>query len=392
MITHTMPVSFGKRLANTSLNARQLAELVVVLALTLMLFAWGMASAQAQESAAQTEPAYYLSPDAEGIYQIYQTIVGDDSSPDRQITYATADVLNFGVAYDGLSVAYYSANKLWLQPVHTEAPEALADISTAQFFSGPVYSPDGSYLAYADSGVWLMNLATRETRQILADVNMEPGGPTEFRYYNPEQFVMDADGRPSHLIVDVGVWEWNSAGVYDLATDSFLFMEGQIHNNILPLSSGFVFIYGNGGVAGDPSIRIAPTLADINNAVTVVNFADMTDQMLFAEQAVEIAPDVVRVIGQVVPAEADELRIFYFDYNLVSGAGPVQFITLPQEAQTYATIGRISPDGSLLPIYFNSTYREYGVAYGKPGLLDLASGKLLERPLPEMFGAFTWQP
>lgn len=80
MITHTMPVSFGKRLANTSLNAHQLAELVVVLALTLMLFAWGMASAQAQESAAQTEPAYYLSPDAEGIYQIYQTIVGDDSS------------------------------------------------------------------------------------------------------------------------------------------------------------------------------------------------------------------------------------------------------------------------------------------------------------------------
>ena len=101
--------------------------------------------------AAITQLAYYIAADAAGVRQVYQLLVDGQSEP-RQITYATSDVITFGVAYDGLAVAYMSEGQLWLQPTHTEEAESLATVGAAEFFSPPIFSQDGQHIAYADGG------------------------------------------------------------------------------------------------------------------------------------------------------------------------------------------------------------------------------------------------
>lgn len=340
-----------------------------------------------------THLTYYLAADAEGIWQVYQLLLDGQSEP-RQITRAPNDVITFGVAYDGLAIAYMSEGQLWLQSIHTEDAESLTAIQTAQFFSPPIFSQDGQYIAYADGGVWLLDLSTRETRQLLVDVDLTgpDDPPSQFRRYEPQQFALGQDERVEKLVIDVGVWGWDSAGVYDLATGAFIELEGQDHTNILPLEGGAALIFGNSGVAGEPALSIAPSLDQINEALEVVRYTDLTDATLFFEQAVEIAPQVVRVYGQTISQTPGEFGIFYFDYNLVSGAGAVNFITVAEPGQESARYGRLSPDGAMLPIYVNPLTRDYGTILGTLHLLDVVSGETLAVDLPEAVSIWAWQP
>lgn len=360
-------------------------RIILAVVLTALI---GITAAYAQDTEPVSRIAYYTAADSNGVQQVYQLLLGGQT---RQITHAASDVITFGVAYDGLAVAYISEAQLWLQPIHTEEAQALTTVQTAQFFMPPVFSQDGQYIAYADGGVWLLDLGTRETRQLLADTDLVGNNETsEFRRYQPQQFVIGADGRAAKLVVDVGVWEWNSVGVYDLETGVFTQLEGQDHTNILPLESGFVLVYGNSAVAGEPALSVAPGIDQINEAVEVVKFADLTDKILFAEQAVEIAPQLVRVYGQTITETPGEFGIFYVDYSLVSGAGTVNFITIA--APEGAMYGGLSPDGAVLPVYIYPLYRDYGTIFGALQLRDMASGEILAVDLPETVGVFAWQP
>ncbi len=321
-------------------------------------------------------------------------MMAGDVVESRQITHAASDVAMFGVAYDGLSIAYISDGRLWLQPIHTEDAEALTPLSATLFFNSPVYSPDGRYIAYADNGLWLYDMAARQTRQLLADVPIDPMGTnmSAYRVYRPERFITDAQGVPVRLIVDIGVWEWSSEGVYDLASGELQELSGYLHTALLPLSSGRVFIYGNGGVSGDPALRIAQSLDNINRATRVVGFGDITAETLFADQAVEIAPEVVRVVGATLYNLNVGIYGFYFDYNLVSGAGPVRFIKLSDDSMSNVFMGPLSPDGDIWAVYEDALWTDTGGVYGRLKLLDLATGEPIAAHLPPTVGVFRWQP
>lgn len=345
-----------------------------------------------------THLSYFLASDADGVQQVYQLLLDGQSAP-RQLTRAASDVRAFGAAYDGLSVAYISGGKLWLQPIHTDEAEALADISAEQFFASPVYSQDGQYIAYADNGVWLLDLGTRETQQVLADVPLEPSGSNmaDYRIYRPEVFVPGVDGAASKLIVDIGIWEWNTAGVYDLATGALQVLEGQLHTDLLPLSGGGALLYGNGGVAGEFALHLADSLDDINTYTRIVDFAALTgapaEWPLFAEQAVEIVPGVVRVFGSTFGATPDEVNSFTFDYDLTAeAAGSVTIVTLSRGSQGSTVAGDLSPDGRLLPVYQDAAWGETGGLTGALELRDLLTGEMIAAAFPDTVGQFAWQP
>lgn len=166
-----------------------------------------LAQGETVETAAP-QTLYYLAADADGVQQVYQLPFRGASEP-RQITRAAEDVITFSAAHDGLSVAYISAGQVWLQPIHTETPEALAEVSAAQFFGGLVFSADHQYLAYPDDGVWLLDLSTRETRQLLENLPVLPDGSNtgNARTHAPLRFVLDTDGKPRHLIVKISFLE-----------------------------------------------------------------------------------------------------------------------------------------------------------------------------------------
>jgi hypothetical protein len=327
------------------------------------------------------------------VQQVYQYLLDGQSEP-RQITHADSDVITFDAAYDGLGIAYISDGQLWLQSIHTDEPEAVAAVSATQFFSSPVWSQDGQYIAYADNGVWLMDLGTRETRQLLADVPLEPSASNagEYRIYQPELFVTDTDGKAAQLIVDVGVWEWNTVGVYDLASGELQELEGQLHTSLLPLSDGRVLLYGNGGVAGEFALHMADSLEDINTYSQVLSFSSLTDATLFAEQAVEISPGVVRVFGPAIATDSEDANAFYFDFDAEAGtADTVNFLTLAGSDESGNTVaGRLSPDGSLVPVYLNALWTDAGSIYGEFELLDMETGETVAGEFPETVSIFRW--
>lgn len=369
----------------------KVARLAVVALLLLTLFIVHIVNAQ---DAPPPQPAYYVAADDGGIQQIYQLILDGQSDP-RQISHSESGVINFDVAYDGLGVAYVGDSQLWLQSVHTEEPEAVAPISAVQFFGPPVWSQEGQYLAYADSGVWLLDLGTRESQQLLADVPLEADASNagEYRIYQPELFVLGEDGTAAKLVVDVSIWEWNTVGVYDLASGELQELGGQLHTDLLPLSDGRVLLYGNTGVSGEFGLHLAESLEDINTYTELVNFATLTDATLFAEQAVEIAPGVVRVFGSTIPAAPDQVSAFFFDFDLATGeAGEVNVVTLSQGETGITVAGNLSPDGSTVPVYHNAQWTEAGSIYGGFNLLDLATGEPVAIDFPETVSIFRWQP
>ncbi len=344
------------------------------------------------EKAAETRIAYYLMADTNGIQQVYQLPLNDQNEA-RQITHAASDVLTFGAAYDGLGVAYISDGQLWLQPIHDEAAEALAKVSSTQFYRSPIFSQDGQYIAYPDDGVWLLDLGTRQTSQVLMDVKLDESASNapDFRLYAPERFVLDSEGKASKLIVDVGVWEWNTVGVYDLASGDLQVLEGQTHTDLLPLSDGKVLLFGNTGVGGEPVLHIADRLDDINNYTEVMKFGSVTGATLFAQQAVEVQPGVVRIFGESLGAFPDQVKTFILDYDLNTNiVGQVHMTFIQNTSQNPVHLGTLSPDGKLLPVHLDAQFTDAGTPYGSLRLVELGADTVT--PMSGTVGLFRWQP
>lgn len=364
-----------------------------LLSITLLLLIGALTAvgAHAQDQGPVNRISYFIAPDANGVDQVFQLLL-DGSSQPRPITFATSDVLTYGTSHDGLGIAYISAGQLWLGSTHTDSAEAVAPVSATQFFGGPIYSPDGRSLAYADNGIWLVDLASRTTRLLIEDVPLDGADPAAFRMHRPDQFVLGPDGAASHLIFTLNVWEWQSAGVYDLSADTFQILEGQTHTDLLPIYGGRVLVFGNNGIAGEMALHLADDLSDINRYARVLDFTEVTDAVLFAERAVEIHPGAVRISGQTIAANPAEAVVFHFDYDLMADqAGPVKFLTLPvgQVGSTVAEV--LSPDGAVLPVYVDALYSNHGTIYGALTLYDVEGQTPIAAPFPVEVSLFQWQ-
>lgn len=363
-------------------------------ALTAMLLSLPAGiTAGAQDSGPTTRSLYYLGPDGDGITQVFQYVLGGDDEP-RQITSADSDVRAYGASHDGLSVAYVAGDQLWLQPIDAESAEALAPVTDIHFASGPVFDPDDAYIAYANDGVWLFDLTARETVQLLKDVPLDANGSNmpDFRLYEPAQFVRDADGAVSGLIVNVGVWEWQTPGIYDLEAGELTLLEGQVHTRALPLSSGKLLLYGNGGVAGEMSLSLVDGIESFDDRRVIVDFADVSSFTLFAEKAVEIQPDTVRVVGSALIPPGDSHTAFVFDVSLTDNtvSDPI-LLTLGEDPSVNVVAGAISPDGALMAVYTNATYTPTGAISGTLSLIDLTTGEIIESGLPDEVSTLAWQ-
>jgi hypothetical protein len=358
------------------------SRLTIIAMLASLLALISLNPVYAQDATAVPLISYYLAADSGGVQQIYQLPLNGPNEP-RQITHAESDVITFGVAYDGLGVAYIRGGQLWLQPIHTEEAEALTPLSATQFFSSPVWSQDGQYIAYADDGVWLLDLGTRETRQLLTNVpyDQSTNNAVDVRSYNPSRFVLGDDGTAANLIVDVGLWECQVPGVYDLASGEWQELEGLVHTRLLPLSDGSALLYGQCMAVGAPGLHIADSLEDINTFAEVLDFRTLPDSALRPNQAVQIEPGTVRIFGESYNIQLEETSLFYFDFDVASGeAGSVNYVTLP-------AVGEMSPDGSLIPVYLSADDTDSGGFK----LVDLTTGEEVAANFPETVGVFRWQ-
>lgn len=350
----------------------------------------------AQDTEAQSKPMYFITGDENDVPQVFQFLLGSDDAP-RQLTYSETGVVRYGVAYDSLKIVYAGDGQLWLQSIHSEGAEALAPIDTTNLWTNPIFSQDGNYIAYVDNGVWLYDLANRQTSQILEDVPLaeNASNANEYRIFQPQTFVVNADGTVNHLIVDIGQWEWNSAGVYEIATNELTELDGQLHTDILALSDGRTLVFGNSPVSGEGSLHIAASLDDINNTELLVLFHELTEATMFAEKAVEIKGGIVRVFGSAIALSAnpDIPLHFYFDFDLETRTiiGEVQLLTLTENLDQYADILQLSSDASLIPVYYNTRFGDAGIVYGHVHLLNIVTQDIINLAIPESVSVFQFQ-
>lgn len=381
---------------------KSLRTFLIPLIASLALVLAGTAQSQ---TANNPHAGYFLAPDETGIQQVYQLLLDIPSDP-RQITFATEDVVTFGASYDMLAVAYVSAGQLWLQSTHTDVTEALAEVGASQIFNGPIFSQDGQYVAYADDGVWLLDLGTRETTQLLEDKPLSEAGntPGDSRMYSPKQFVLDETGDVAHLIVDVQLYEWNSEGVYDLETGEWQELgvsladvmpslpDGVTLSNMLPLADGRVLVYG--GYVGEVSLYVADSLDALVVEDPELYRLFPGRATLFPTQAVELSPGLVRVFGSAT-INTPETNAFYFDFD-VDGftlPGDIDLTLLSTADESDNTVaGALSPDGNFVPAYLNARFTDAGSIYGEVRLLNVTDGTQISVSLPEMLGEFVWQP
>lgn len=363
-----------------------MAALMTALVMTIA----AMTGSNAQEAEQVVHNLYYIAADDNGVQQVFtQTIGGDDDSA-RQVTNADANVITYSIAGDGLAIAYASDGQLWLQPIHTEEAEALATLTEpAPTVRGVVFSADGDYIAYSDNGIWLLDLATRETELVLADIPMAEDAPSfdTLRAFQPVAFARDDEGEETKLVVESWLFEGKTIAVLDLNTGEVSELEPFLHHSLLVTESGKVLLYGNGQVGPDEQrIRVASSLDDLNTHEVAVEFNQFPSEGLYASEAVEISPDMVRVIGTGWVNIAEGLMAaFVLDLDLAAGT-VVEFSFIDHP------ISELSPDGEIGVIYHDLTYTENAENSGSVELIDLTTGEALDVQLPETVSAVQWLP
>jgi hypothetical protein len=322
---------------------------------------------------------YYIAANS-GAPQVWR-LPADGISP-AVVTQAPSGVVDFAVTADGAQIAYTSGGYLWLQNTANGQPMQLIGINSSRG-ARPVFSPDGTLLAFVDGGVWVMGTDGSDPRMIVRSVELDATASNmgDIRVYEPYAFTRD--GRA--LIVSIAVWEGVTVGIADLESGELQEVERDVHHRLLELADGRLLVYGNGGVAGEFDVQIA-SRADITNRQTVFDLLTFDiDVPLFVDQAVEIAPGIVRLIGMTIssPNEGAYTQAFAFDLDVNSGSvrGDLRTFDLGStDPMANMTLERIAPDGRALPHLVDVEYRqdldEIGIAYGRVFITDLESGAI----------------
>lgn len=358
-----------------------MAALIIVMAAVM--------GSSAQDTAPAGQNIFYIAADDNGVQQVFTQIVGgEDHGETRQVTTAETDVTTYSVAGDGLGVAYISGGQVWLQSIHSEGAEAVATLTgQPESVRRVAFDEDGNHVAYADDGIWLLDLATRETALILADVPMDTNTPNfeTVRGFQPVEFARDDEGEETKLVVESWLFEGKTVGVLDLNTGELIELEPFLHQRLLVADSGEVLLYGNGQIGPDEQrVRVANSINDLNTHEVAAEFNQFPSEGLYAWDAAEISPNVVRIIGTGwVNIAEGQMASFRFDLDLATRtASNFEFLDMP--------VNELSPDGRTGVVYHDLTYTSNAENSGSVELIDLETGEALDVELPETVSAVKW--
>jgi hypothetical protein len=247
-----------------------------------------------------------------------------------------------------------------------------------------------------------MDLNTRESTLILEDIPFDEVtlNTNEVRLYRPDRFVIDPQTGTLKLLIDIGMWESRSAGVYDIDTDTFQEIEPYNHSELLPLSDGRVLIYGNNFIGGDEQLKFSASLDDVTNPEVLLDLTELPDYLekygaLSVYTAIEIQAGMLRVFVYpllVSPPPANGIYVYYFDFEIESGvASEVKQVKLGEReyvSNSYA--GVVSPDGMSIAIYGSYAVSGTGTEAGIMQIYDLTSGEPTDDVFPDRVGEFKW--
>ena len=172
---------------------------------------------------------YFLSNDDAGLSQLF--LIGRDGETKSQLTSEPADVTDYDVSVADGSIAYVSSNQLMLVNADGLSRRVLADGGPREssfWITNPVFSPDGSTLAFGHQGVNLYDLAADSAQLAVEDrystVTLPNGLLLPFETYEPVRYAPDG----TKLLVGVGhpPDSPQTAAIYTPADDALVHLSG----------------------------------------------------------------------------------------------------------------------------------------------------------------------
>jgi hypothetical protein len=157
-------------------------------------------------------PLYFLSPDGNGIDQVWRIEMNGGIS--HPVTAVSESVTGYDVSkWDG-SLAYIMGNDLYVLRPGIEVPELKLDgeeIDPAEEWEKqvnksiftPLWSHDGKELAFSLNGVRVLNFETGKIRTLITNNTVDLKDPLDWRVYKPKYWSPDGNA----LAVNVSLYE-----------------------------------------------------------------------------------------------------------------------------------------------------------------------------------------
>jgi hypothetical protein len=341
--------------------------------------------------------AYFVADDSDGINQLWGLTLPDGQS--KPLTHAPQSVSHYAISADHTQIAYVSDNQIWRQTMGETNAEALVTLSAEPDFITLAFSLDGQALTYHNNGLWLLDLATQNTEELLTDVPLpddysDMSGP---RRYFPISF-LDND----HILVSVVMWEATTRGIYILSKHTMQEVAGAYGMlELTPLDDGRYLVYSetrvglgvDGFLLGQPAddplepFLLTPYLSEFFAAQNLTSVT-ITD-------AVEVAPGQLRFIGSSFN-ETDQQNPFprfigTYNFNTSEFALDTSAETLDLLAQVEWVHG-MSGSGRYVAGYLNANYVGSGgsVLQYTPAIVDFETRTRIELTVPSPVMYFEW--
>lgn len=189
-----------------------------------VLFLSGVLTACSSQASLLPHALYYLEGWGEDA-QIWK--LADDGLTKTQLTFQPGGIDAFSVSASDGSLAFVNNNRLFITDHEGKNQQLIADASNVStqidqyYYHGTittaVFSPDGSFLAYAFDGLHIYNLSTGEDEHVLKNLENSLGESYIFSQeaYYPESWSSDG----SMLLISMGYYEGSTLAIMEMGEE-----------------------------------------------------------------------------------------------------------------------------------------------------------------------------
>lgn len=170
-------------------------------------------------------PLFYLSKDTSGIPQLYR--LEPDGKTSSLVVQSASGITDFDVSRRTGAIAYVAENDLLILPPGDSSPTKIVDeipeddsegFYILHTISHPVWSQDGTKLAFYHQGLVVYTLASGEMKLLRQNQYEEDEFLFVRELYLPEAWSPD----DTKLLISITYYESGTAAVYDFATDQLV--------------------------------------------------------------------------------------------------------------------------------------------------------------------------
>lgn len=303
---------------------------------------------------------YFLAPEA-GILQVWR--LPKNGNPPQPVTSASGDVLDYDISPDGTQIVFTSSGAIYRQVLGTVDVNLVVALNTegaqGPVFGAPEFSPTGRQIAYANGGIWIMELDSGESRRLIAD--NRPTDPTREReviVYTEPQWSPDAQW----MLVRAQYYEgYDHALVSVAGTPPEPIPLNKFVSNAEWAGINLALVFSGGGAYSQPHLSLVqpgqpPNISQILD-LPIVDAEMRTDgriAMLRIPSPYGIGPTSVRLYSA-LPSGTD------------------------LQAESVAFVidqARMAPDGTMIAGLVQARYGEGGMFAGRLAIANPSTGEI----------------